>query len=76
MAKAYKCDLCGKYIGRAYSVGGLDFKIGEYRDEFTGIHNRKKEVHDVCRDCYEKIMHTVESLYSLNENLCEAKNER
>ena len=62
--KAYKCDLCGKFASSCYKVGGLDFKIGEYRDEFTGRHDRKQEVHDVCEDCYKQIMETVESLYS------------
>lgn len=64
MAKAYRCDLCGNFTECAYKVDGLDFKIGEYRDEFTGKHDRIHEAHETCSDCYKKIMETVESLYS------------
>lgn len=56
MAKAYRCDLCQIFTDYAHKVDGLDFKIGEYRDEFTGTHDRKQEVHEVCPDCYNKIM--------------------
>lgn len=64
MAKAFKCDLCGKYTDCARTVGGLDFKIGESRDEFTGTHNKMKEIKDVCPDCYEKIIETIKSIYA------------
>lgn len=64
MAKAYRCDLCNKFTDYAHKVDGLDFKIGELRDEFTGTYDKRQEVHEVCPDCYNKIMDTVESLYS------------
>lgn len=64
MARAYICDLCKNFTGYAYKVEGLDFKIGEYRDEFTGTHDKKQEVHEVCPDCYNKLIEAVESLYS------------
>lgn len=77
MAKAYRCDLCNKFTDYAYKVDGLDFKIGERRDEFTGTCDKRQEVHEVyqdcydkimktvvCQDCYDKIMKKVESLYS------------
>lgn len=64
MAKVYRCDLCNKFTDYAYKVDGLDFKIGERRDEFTGTYDKRQEVHEVCQDCYDKIMKTVESLYS------------
>lgn len=63
MAKAFKCDLCGKLTEYAEKVGGLNFKIGEYRDEFTGRHARMKEIEDICPDCHEKIIATVRDIY-------------
>lgn len=63
MARAFKCDLCGKYTDYARTVGGLDFKIGERRDEFTGTHDKMKEVKDVCPECHEKIIETIKNIY-------------
>lgn len=67
MSRAYKCDLCKRFTETVYKIDGFDFKIGEYRDEFIGTHEKRHEVHEVCKDCYEKIMETVVSLY-FNEN--------
>lgn len=61
--RAYKCDLCGKFTEHARKVDGLDFKVGEYVNEFTGITDIDHGVHDLCKDCYGKIMKTVKSLY-------------
>ena len=63
MAKAYRCDLCNKFTDYIENVGGLNFKIGERHDEFTGTHAKMKEVKEVCRDCHEKILNTVKELY-------------
>jgi len=63
MAKAYKCDLCGKLVESAANIGGVDFKIGERRDEFTGTHAEMKEVKEICIPCHQKIMETVKSIY-------------
>lgn len=50
-SRAYKCDLCKRFTEAAYKIDGFDFKIGEYRDEFTGTHEKRHEVHEVCKDC-------------------------
>ncbi len=63
MAKAYKCDLCGKLVESAMSVSGIDFKIGERKDEFTGTHGKMKEVKEICIPCHQKIMETVIKIY-------------
>lgn len=63
IAKAFRCDLCNKYTDYIRNVGGLDFKIGKRRDEFTGKHDKMKEVREVCPDCHEKILNTVKELY-------------
>lgn len=63
MAKAFKCDLCGKYTDYVRTVGGVSFKIGEIRDEFTGTRDKVKIVEEVCLDCYEKISEKVKEVY-------------
>ncbi len=63
MAKAYECDLCGKLVRTARKIDGVNFKIGERKDEFTGTHDKIKEVREICTPCYEKIMETVMDIY-------------
>lgn len=64
MAKAYRCDLCNKFTDYVRDVEGLDFKIGERHDEFTGNYDKMREVREVCPDCHEKILKTVKEIYN------------
>lgn len=67
MAKAYKCDICDKLVGDAYSVSGIDF----YPDELStmGIDRnkaRKKEVKEICEECHRVLKETRDGLYRKN----------
>lgn len=58
MAKAYKCDLCGKYVDSCCGLNGIDIYPNEFRK--IGITKDKKhEAKEVCSDCYEKIKSAV-----------------
>ena len=48
MAKAYKCDICGKLTTSASKIKGIDFKIGERYDSINGMQSVYNEVEDVC----------------------------
>lgn len=67
MAKAFICDMCGNFTELINHVSGVDFKIGEYHDEFTGIHARVHEVHDMCNDCYKQIREKIIEIYQQNQ---------
>lgn len=65
MAKAYKCDLCGKFIDDCYGVGGLDIYPRELRK--IGIDKDSKyEVKEVCKDCHEKIRNVAMDIFKEN----------
>lgn len=62
--RAYRCDLCNKFTDYVKKVDGLDFKIGERHDEFTGTHDEMKEVEEICKSCHERILITVKEIYN------------
>lgn len=62
MAKAYRCDLCGKYADDCYKVGGIDL----YPSDLIKVvidKSTKHEVSEICKQCYEKILGTVTEIY-------------
>ncbi len=63
MARAYKCDLCGKYVNYAFDVSGINFKTGERHDEFFGKRNEIYEVKEVCSDCHDKLIDCARKIW-------------
>ena len=72
MAKAYKCDLCGKFINDCYAVSGIDIYPSDLRK--MGIDQGKKhEVREICRECSEKIDEIVQKIFKENNPLATTK---
>lgn len=67
MAKAYKCDLCKKYIDGANSISGIDFQIGVWNDSLTGSHPQYSKIGDICNDCKSKLIDRAKELYVVDE---------
>lgn len=67
MAKAFVCDVCGKFTKLINSISGFDIKIGERHDEFIGTYPRMHEIHDVCNNCYNQIKDKIVEMYQENQ---------
>lgn len=66
MAKAYKCDLCGKFIDDCYGVSGLDIYPQKLRE--IGIDKDKKhEVKELCNECHEAIRSVAIEIFKKNQ---------
>ncbi len=65
MAKAYKCDVCGKLVENCYKISGLDIFLNRLMD--SRINEEKHiEISECCKDCYEKIHETVKEIWKEN----------
>lgn len=66
MAKAYRCDLCNKFVDDCYSVGGVDIYPNELRK--IGIKkDYRYEVTEICKDCHNKIKNIVLEIFKENQ---------
>ena len=72
MAKAYRCDLCNKFVNDCYSVGGIDIYPMELRE--MGIEkDRRYEVKEVCEDCHNKLKIVANKIFEENHNATAGK---
>lgn len=68
MAKAYKCDLCRKFIDNCYGVSGLDTYPNELKK--MGINkDERHEVKELCDDCYEAIRNVAIEIFKKSQSL-------
>lgn len=66
MAKAYKCDLCGKFVDDCYGVSGLDIYPNGLRK--MGIDRDKKhEVKELCKECHDLIRNVAIDIFKKNQ---------
>ena len=56
MAKAYKCDICGKYCDDIYEMSGISKPNLVYYEDIEGGNA------EVCKQCLVKIMEFVEQI--------------
>lgn len=65
MARAYRCDLCNKFVDDCYSVDGIDIYPRELRE--MGIEKDKRyEVKEVCEDCWNKLKSVANEIFKEN----------
>lgn len=65
MAKAYRCDLCNKFVDDCYSVEGIDIYPKELKE--MGIEkDRRYEVKEVCEDCHNKLKNVANKIFEEN----------
>lgn len=58
--KAYKCDMCGKYVDDVFSLNGIskpDFKYYDFCGPGTKF--------DFCENCFRGVMHYI---YDIRKN--------
>ncbi len=66
MARAYKCDLCGKFVDDCYGVSGIDICPSELRK--IGIDKDKRyEVKELCEGCYDSIRNSAIEIFKKNQ---------
>lgn len=65
MAKAYRCDLCNKFVDDCYSVSGIDIYPRELRE--IGIEKDSRyEVKEVCEECHNKLKNVANKIFEEN----------
>ena len=55
MAKAYKCDICGKFCDDCYNINGFDVYPSDFEERGYLDINTKIEIRDLCKSCYNDI---------------------
>ncbi len=66
MAKAYKCDLCGKFVDDCYRVSGINIYPSELRK--MGIDKDERyEAKELCEDCYDSIRNAAIEIFKKNQ---------
>ena len=60
MAKAYKCDICGKFSDNLEHKTEVTYINGFYGELYTSF--RIKENYDLCPDCFKKLIEFSKSL--------------
>ncbi len=74
MAKAYKCDLCGKYVDNVYEIKGFDYYIRtpEKAEEFGLIPKYSEQkvcINEICTDCNRELRIHVEEQFKIKRGL-------
>lgn len=55
--KAYKCDLCGKYVDDVAEIGG--FYHSRVGSGHSGRYYDENKIKEICPDCYNKIEKSI-----------------
>lgn len=58
--KAYKCDMCGRYVDDVYSLSGISKPDFSYYDFCT-----PDTKFDFCENCFRDMMHYI---YNVRKN--------
>lgn len=61
--KAYKCDICGKYVDDVYVNDDDTFDIFPMDAEHLGLKAEHINIRDMCRDCFEDIKDFIVEKY-------------